>query len=95
MAKTGRKGFGEELELLRRYSDLSEGYFNFLKQMLEGEDKADKKWAVDCISKAYVKMIPQKIAGDEENPINFGIIMYPNGKDNVETPQGATGESSS
>ena len=75
--KTGRKGFGEELELIRRYSELSDKYFAFLIEMYESGDKADKKWACERLEKAYVKMIPQDLTSGGEKlevlPILGGI----------------------
>ena len=63
----GRKSLREEIGVLRRYADLSEPYFKFLKDTIEGDDKDEKKWAVEVLTKAFVKMIPQKIEGEGEN----------------------------
>lgn len=57
----GRKSMRDEVEVIRRYADLSGPYFKFLKECLEGEDKADKKWAADNLKGAYAKMIPQDL----------------------------------
>lgn len=73
--KTGRKGFGEELELIRRYSELSDKYFAFLVEMYESGDKNDKKWACERLEKAYIKMIPQDITSGGEKML-FNIIQY-------------------
>lgn len=70
MAKTGRKGFGEELELLRRYTALTEPFFKVLTEMLNSEEKADKKWAAEQLGKAYVKMIPQDVTSGGQ-PLNI------------------------
>lgn len=67
--KGGRKSYFEELNIADRYNNLSEPYFKFLKQMMESEDKKDQMWAAERLEKAYVKMIPQKIGGDQDNPI--------------------------
>lgn len=61
MAKPGRKSYTEELEIAQRYADLTGPAFKVLKSMLESEDKADQKWAVEQLGKAYVKMIPQDV----------------------------------
>lgn len=73
MGMPGRKGFVEELDLVKRYADLTVPFFKLLKQYLESEDKADQKWAAEQLSKAFVKMIPQKIAGDGESPLIIQI----------------------
>lgn len=61
MGMPGRKSYLEELQIAQRYADLTEPAFKVLKEMLESEDKADRKWAVEQLSKAYTKMIPQDI----------------------------------
>lgn len=59
--KGGRKSWTEELNIAQRYSDLTEPAFKVLMEMLESEEKADKKWAVEQLGKAFVKMIPQDV----------------------------------
>jgi len=61
MGKPGRKSWTEELLIADRYKALSEPFFKFLKKMLESKNKADRKWAVERLEKAYVRMIPQDI----------------------------------
>lgn len=61
MGIAGRKSWTEELDIAKRYSALSEPYFEFLHEMLNSEDKADRKWAAERLDKAYVKMIPQDV----------------------------------
>lgn len=69
MAKAGRKSWTEELNMAQRYSDLTPKAFAVLDEMLASEDKADRKWAVEQLSKAFVKMIPQDITtGGKEIP---------------------------
>ncbi|MBK7428760.1 MAG: hypothetical protein IPI60_17950 [Saprospiraceae bacterium] len=62
--KTGRKSKFEELQIVERYSELSQPFFHFLKEMFETGDKSDKKWAAEQLAKAYTKMIPQEVEGD-------------------------------
>ena len=69
MGKPGRKSYFEELQIAQRYADLSEDAFKVIKRMLNSKDKQDKKWAVEQLSKAYVKMIPQTLQGDPDNPV--------------------------
>lgn len=69
MGMPGRKGWKEELNIAQRYSDLSEPFFEVLKEALASEDKAEKKWAVEQLSKGFVKMIPQQVGGDPNNPL--------------------------
>ena len=71
---SGRKGYGEELQIKQRYADLSEKAFAVLSEMLDSNDKNDKKWAVEQLGKGLVKMVPQVVAGDKENPLYFTPI---------------------
>lgn len=75
MAKPGRKGWIEELRLYERYSDLTEDYFNVLKEHFASEDKKDRQWAAERIEKGIVKMIPQSIDGGEDNEGNVLPLM--------------------
>lgn len=59
MALAGRKSWSEELNIAQRYSDLSEPFFRVLKRNLESGDDAKERWAVEQLSKAFTKMIPQ------------------------------------
>ena len=78
MGVAGRKSWTEERKIAQRYSDLTEPAFQVLKDMLESEDKADKKWAVEQLSKAFVKMIPQDVTsgGKELTPLLVKIIDH-------------------
>lgn len=57
--KGGRKSYTEELEIAQRYSALTEPFFKVLKKNLESGDDKKEQWAVEQLSKAFVKMIPQ------------------------------------
>lgn len=59
MAKPGRKSYTEELNIAQRYSDLTEPFFKVIKKHLESGDDNKERWAVEQLSKAFVKMIPQ------------------------------------
>jgi hypothetical protein len=62
--KRGRKGFGEELGLLRRYSELSDLYFQRLRERLTSEDKNEQNFGLQLLNGVFTKMIPQEINGD-------------------------------
>jgi hypothetical protein len=72
----GRKNFGEEIQLIRRYSELSEPFFNFLKDKITKGTEAEKWEAVKVLKGAYEKMIPQDLtSGGESIKINFDGIF--------------------
>jgi hypothetical protein len=84
MAKAGRKSYLEEMGIKQRYTDLSEPFFKVLKKFLNSEKTEDQKWAVEQLSKAYVKMIPQDLtSGGKEISVN--VISYNANKN--DTPQ--------
>ena len=92
MARPGRKSWTEEMKLAQRYSDLSEDYFKILKEFAQSEDKNDRKWAAQELSKAFVKMIPQDMditSGGEPIPLLGGksINASTSNNSNEETPQ--------
>ena len=67
--KKGRKTYGEDMQIKERYCELTEPFFKVLKKFLASDNKADKKWAVEQLNRGFVKMIPQVLAGDKDNPI--------------------------
>ena len=69
--KTGRKGYGEELKIIKRYSDLTEDYFSTLKEFLNSDVKEDRKFAVQQLTGAFQKMIPQDV--NQEGEIKIKI----------------------
>lgn len=56
---SGRKTIREEFKTMQMYADLSVPYFRVLKENLESDKLEDKKWAVERLTSAFVKMIPQ------------------------------------
>lgn len=62
--KLGRKSLKDELKMFDRYSELTEPYFRVLKKHLNSEKKEDEKWAVEQLTKAFTKMIPQDVNAD-------------------------------
>lgn len=70
--KAGRKSWSEELEIAQRYSALSEPFFRVLKKNLESGDEKKEQWAVEQLSKAFTKMIPQDFtSGGQPLVISF------------------------
>lgn len=65
--RKGRKSKAEELKIIDRYAALAEPFFKVLEEALNGTNKREKHWAIEQLSKGFVKMIPQKLAGDPDN----------------------------
>jgi hypothetical protein len=74
----GRKSLREELQIIRRYADLSEPYFKVLRESLESDDKDEKKWAADNLKGAFAKMIPTTLEGSDDMPLQIQVITYGN-----------------
>lgn len=75
----GRKSLKEEIQVVKYMTELAGPTFSFLKQCITGEDKADKKWAVDQMMKLYPKALPNEISQDPDNPIFpiYGGVSVP------------------
>ena len=69
----GRKGLGEELQIKRRFAELTEPFFVALKGFLESEEKADRKFAVQELNKGFTKMIPTEVTGEEGEAIRISV----------------------
>lgn len=80
--KAGRKGYGEELQLIKRYSELSELYFLRLRERLESQDKKDQDLALNLLNGVFVKMLPQTLDGEFTN-INTTVEYSPEEHDAV------------
>src|SRR5689334_21150271 len=74
----GRKSLRDELKIFKRYSELTDPYFRVLKTKLESTaDPAAQMWAVEQLTKAFVKMIPTKLEGDgDDGELVIKLISY-------------------
>ncbi len=70
----GRKPKSVEVNITRYYEDCLPKVFIKVKEMLESKIKKDRLWAIEWLKSGLVKMIPQKIGGDKNNPIEFRPI---------------------
>lgn len=61
----GRKSLKDELRMFERYSELSVPYFKVLKARLKSNIHTEQNWAVEQLTKAFVKMIPTEITGKD------------------------------
>jgi hypothetical protein len=74
---SGRKSLKDEIAVLSRYNELSVPYFKFIREMLNSDAIENQKWAAERLDKAFVKMVPQTIQGDNEGgPIQIKIVNY-------------------
>ena len=70
-----RKTLFEELQLHQRYSELTPKYFKFLNEVLDSEDKNNKKWACEQLTKILARAIPQ-VPTDEDGNVLVKLISY-------------------
>lgn len=61
----GRKSLKDEVKLFERYSELSVPYFKVLKKRLDSGNMAQENWAVEQLTKAFTKMLPQEVTGKD------------------------------
>lgn len=55
------------MQLIRRYSELSDLYFQRLKERLDSEDKKDQDFALTLLNGVFTKMLPQTLDGEFTN----------------------------
>lgn len=60
MAKTGRKSLREEIDLTRRYADLSEKAFRIIGQKLDSKNKREVEYALDWLKSGFSRMVQQQ-----------------------------------
>lgn len=76
--KSGRKTKGQELALVEWYESVLPTVFGIVKDKLGSERETDKLWAMEWLKAGIVKMIPQKLAGDKDNPVEV-LVKFING----------------
>jgi len=67
MSNRGRKSKAQELQIVQYMAELQPKVFAVLSEALISEQKSDRHWAVEQMSKLYAKAVPQKIGGDPDN----------------------------
>ena len=70
----GRKTKPVEVSIVRYYEDLLPKVFIEVRNMLETGTKKQKLWAMEYLKTGFVKLIPQKVGGDKDNPFQFKQI---------------------
>lgn len=73
--RSGRKTLREEVALLKRYEAQAPKVFKILEEKLNGSKK-EREWAMEWLKSGFVKMIPQKIGGDKDNPIQAVLVKF-------------------
>jgi hypothetical protein len=94
--RSGRKPKGQDLAVSKWYEDILPAVFGEVKIMLESKVKSDRLWAIDWLKAGLVKLIPQKIGGDKDNPIVYrpiyaGLSKHNSNSQNISINQENTG----
>jgi hypothetical protein len=76
----GSKGYGKG-EIIKKYFDI--GCPIFWKILIEKMKKGDP-WALSEFNKIQVKMIPQTLAGDVDNPLIVKHKIAPEDKEKID-----------
>lgn len=74
----GRKSLREEIQITRRYADLSETAFKLINKKLNSKVLAEQNFALDWLKGGFARMIPQKIGGDPDNQTPIPIMSITN-----------------
>jgi hypothetical protein len=78
---SGPKGHGPQKFVLRKIEEHQEDYWNQIVPLMKKGDK----WALSEFTKLLSKTIPNTIAGDPDNPLNFTPIYA--GQSNISVPR--------
>lgn len=70
----GRKSLKDELEITRRYADLTEPAFRLISQKLASDNREDQNFALDWLKGGFTKMIPQQVTGANGGPIQVQML---------------------
>jgi hypothetical protein len=72
-SNSGRKSTLTEVGVVEMYKSFIPKVLLIINKKLNSEKETDKKWAVEMASRGLLKMIPQVVQGDKENPISVSI----------------------
>lgn len=72
---SGRKSLKEELDVLRRFEQLSPKVFGYISECLDSDIKEDKRWAMDWLKTGFAKLLPQTVKGDDDSPLVIKTII--------------------
>lgn len=88
----GRKSLKEELQITRRYADLTPKAFRLISKKLESSDSTEQNFALSWLKGGFEKMIPQTLKGDKDNPLQVipiyaGLSKHFGNKENIQPNQ--------
>lgn len=72
---SGRATKGQELALVEWYKSVLPEVFSIVSEKLKSKKEKDKLWAMEWLKTGIVKMIPQKLSGDEDNKTPIPILV--------------------
>lgn len=74
MAKTGRKGYGEELKIKEHLGNITPKMFAFIEEVMDNGTKSEKMRLVErVLPKIIDKGLPQEVNNTHEGEINIKI----------------------
>ena len=69
MAQRGNPGYGKSYAVRQGVEKLTSRYFELLEDMINGEDKDDRKFSMSELGKLMGKMLPTEITGEGGNAL--------------------------
>lgn len=74
----GNIGYGKLSFIMKNAKKVLPTWWTEIAKMMKGKDPTDKRFAMAELNKIQVKMIPQTLANDPNNPLpNIGVIILP------------------
>ena len=72
---SGRKPLAVENSVIEMYKSFIPKVLIIIDQSLNSKNKLDRKWGVEMASRGLVKMVPQIVQGDVDNPVPISIDL--------------------
>jgi hypothetical protein len=69
MAQRGNPGYGKSAAVRAGVEKLTPRYFELLEEMINGNDKDDRKFSMSELGKLMGKMLPTEITGEGGNAL--------------------------
>lgn len=70
----GRKSLKEEIQITRRYADLTEPAFKLISKKLASDSPIEQNFALDWLKAGFAKMIPTQVGGIGGAPIQIAVL---------------------
>lgn len=70
-SNAGRKGVGKETFVKEQLDKFSPIWWKLIMDMLNGDSREDRRFALAELNKLQIKIIPSQLVGGEDKPIEI------------------------